>query len=750
MWAFYVPTMLAVLVATAAVQRKYAAPTVPWSARAIVGVAWVTSASIVALVPIDVWAALTGAGGRTTAAVSSLWTAAYWTTQALTWGVIPIAAGMSDAGDFTFWGRFKTSMRDSAFYYGSLAVAALAGLALLLASGRLAWRGLPGLVMVLVNAYGLVAVVLLLGHGLVAIPRSLWRASFPARRLRAHYWRVAHAADDLASAAAEARAVAVVVEATVQPLPRRDPLRPLADDVRAHAEASASPFKPSAAPCDAAGRVRLDSLTDADLDYGCDGAAGLAALKRRVTRAAGAYAGARAAYGLALSDALGAEAQVAAGSGVGALSDGLTLLGGSEPGLASSPPPSSSQAALAAAARPWALRAAAAAAAGLGFLIIWSEATLATGTHPDLSPFSHAIHAAIARNGTGTAGSAPRSSSELAAQALVGAPLAYAAAAAYRSLFALGVFPFYRVVPGATGPRSLLANAGAVTRFAAPLAYNYLHVIRMVDDGKGGGGGDTHPPPVTVFARKMAPAMRDVPLLGASFNTWFPAVVVLYALALTLDVAGSVARAVLPPRYAGFADSGGGEEGSGEGGGGGGASAEAVERGRALVREEAAAASRGEALGSAFAATIAGGLPPEAGGGGGGGGAPAASPARSETELGRGAGGAAAAGGWRGRLPGGGPPAPAPPPPALSAGTARRLAGVSPLTRALLRDKFPGGGGGGGSSLLDGGGGAAASPPAAPPVGGAATAAPPPPGSSGLDAVFGRLDAPRVDDEDWR
>ena len=31
MWAFYVPTMLAVLVATAAVQRKYAAPTVPWA-----------------------------------------------------------------------------------------------------------------------------------------------------------------------------------------------------------------------------------------------------------------------------------------------------------------------------------------------------------------------------------------------------------------------------------------------------------------------------------------------------------------------------------------------------------------------------------------------------------------------------------------------------------------------------------------------------------------------------------------------
>ena len=291
MWAFYIPTMAAVLIGTAAVQRKYASPAVPLPARAIVAVAWVTSASIVALVPIDVWAALTGAGGRTPAAVAALWTAAYWTTQALTWGVIPIAAGMADAGDFTVLGRLRTSLRDSAFYYGALATAATAGLALLLASGRLAWRGLPGLVTVLANAYGLVAVVLLLGHGLVAIPRSLWAASFPARRLRTLYWRVAHAADELVSAAGEARAVAVVVEATVQPLPRRDPLRPLADDVRAHAEASVSPFKPSAAPRDAAGRVRLDTLTDADLDYGCDGAAGLAALRARLAAEAAARAG---------------------------------------------------------------------------------------------------------------------------------------------------------------------------------------------------------------------------------------------------------------------------------------------------------------------------------------------------------------------------------------------------------------------------------------------------------------------------
>ena len=96
---------------------------------------------------------------------------------------------MSDAGDFSFPARLRTALRDLSHYYAAVGAAAVFGVALLLLAGRLRWRELPSLAMVLVNAYGLVAVVLLLGYGLVSIPRTLWRASFPARRLRYMYWR---------------------------------------------------------------------------------------------------------------------------------------------------------------------------------------------------------------------------------------------------------------------------------------------------------------------------------------------------------------------------------------------------------------------------------------------------------------------------------------------------------------------------------------------------------------------------------
>ena len=40
-------------------------------------------------------------------------------------------------------------------------------------------------------------------------------------------------------------------------------------------------------------------------------------------------------------------------------------------------------------AKPWVTRGVACCLGVVSFLIVWSEATIASGTHPDLSPFSH-------------------------------------------------------------------------------------------------------------------------------------------------------------------------------------------------------------------------------------------------------------------------------------------------------------------------------------------------------------------------
>ena len=59
-------------------ERFYAAPGVPLFVRAIAVVAWVTSLSIVGLVPVDVLDSLQGTSGSITGPLSILWSISYW------------------------------------------------------------------------------------------------------------------------------------------------------------------------------------------------------------------------------------------------------------------------------------------------------------------------------------------------------------------------------------------------------------------------------------------------------------------------------------------------------------------------------------------------------------------------------------------------------------------------------------------------------------------------------------------------
>lgn len=122
-------------------------------------------------------------------------------------------------------------------------------------------------------------------------------------------------------------------------------------------------------------------------------------------------------------------------------------------------------------------------------------------------------------------------------QLLVAAPLAYLCACTYFSLFKLGSLGPYHMVSGATWSWSLLLNASLLARFAAPLCFNYLHVIRMT----GGQREGRH----MVFVGLMG--MEDVPLLGAGFNTWFPLVLVLYVGILVTGWCEDCASKLLTP-----------------------------------------------------------------------------------------------------------------------------------------------------------------------------------------------------------
>jgi hypothetical protein len=115
-----------------------------------------------------------------------------------------------------------------------------------------------------------------------------------------------------------------------------------------------------------------------------------------------------------------------------------------------------------------------------------------------------------------------------AVQLLIMCVLAYVIVCTWTALFAINVGSRFALLPAASSSYSLLFNGNIVTRFAAPLCFNYLHVIAMDRPT-----ADGH---YTVFAQRMGLQPGSdvaIPFLGVDFNRWAPVMVVIVA-ALTL------------------------------------------------------------------------------------------------------------------------------------------------------------------------------------------------------------------------
>jgi hypothetical protein len=105
---------------------------------------------------------------------------------------------------------------------------------------------------------------------------------------------------------------------------------------------------------------------------------------------------------------------------------------------------------------------------------------------------------------------------------VVAFPLFYMCGCAFYSLFKLGMFSFYQLVPRNTDAYSLLVNASLVCRYSAPLSYNYLMLLPIIkQSGK-----------VTTFSQKMA---SNVPEVAGELNVIVPAFLGLFCLAIALN-----------------------------------------------------------------------------------------------------------------------------------------------------------------------------------------------------------------------
>lgn len=120
-----------------------------------------------------------------------MWRIIYWTSQALTWLILPFMQAFSQSGEFTLKGKMRYALIANAIYYGSYL--AVFGVLLIYVAIKVNIDGqkLKVIGITAANTWGLFLLVLLLGYGLVAVPRSIWFRSTTALHLKRIYFKVA-------------------------------------------------------------------------------------------------------------------------------------------------------------------------------------------------------------------------------------------------------------------------------------------------------------------------------------------------------------------------------------------------------------------------------------------------------------------------------------------------------------------------------------------------------------------------------
>ncbi|KAD5318001.1 hypothetical protein E3N88_17947 [Mikania micrantha] len=463
--------------------RYFAGPDVPRYILFTVGYTWFCSLSFIVLVPSDIWTAMIDhdKGG-----ISFFWSWSYWSTFLLTWAVVPILQGYEDAGDFTVSERLKTSIHVNLVFYLVVGAIGFIGLILLILLHKNWGGGIIGFVMACANTFGLVTGAFLLGFGLSEIPKGIWKNAVYTTRQKILSHKVALMAVKLDDAHQDLSNAIVVAQATSKQMSKRDPLRPymnIIDRMVTHMLTEDPSFKPQG------GR-----LGENDMDYDTDEKS-MATLRRQLRIARGEYYRYKSEYRNFVMEALELEDTIknyelctATGwryvssfrpARSGKLGYCLDTIGKQLKKLS---------------------------AIILGCLtaaILLAEATiLPNGV--DFSLFSLLINA-VATN-------------EVLVQVVGFIPLMYMCVCTYYSLFKIGMLTFYSLTPSQTSSVSLLMICSQVARYAPPISYNFLNLIRLPRDAR------------TIFERRMGKIDDAVPFFGQGFNKIYPLIMVIYTI----------------------------------------------------------------------------------------------------------------------------------------------------------------------------------------------------------------------------
>ncbi|CCG83940.1 protein of unknown function [Taphrina deformans PYCC 5710] len=107
-----------------------------------------------------------------------IWRASYWLSFSLTLTILPITQSFVESGYKEPWQRLVSSIRQNLRYQALYLLVGLFGVAYILLNTDLrSFSDFKSLLIALANTWGLFLAINFLGHGLVNIPRRIWRSA---------------------------------------------------------------------------------------------------------------------------------------------------------------------------------------------------------------------------------------------------------------------------------------------------------------------------------------------------------------------------------------------------------------------------------------------------------------------------------------------------------------------------------------------------------------------------------------------
>uniref|UniRef100_F6X3W7 LMBR1 domain containing 2 n=1 Tax=Ornithorhynchus anatinus TaxID=9258 RepID=F6X3W7_ORNAN len=161
------------------------------------------------------------------------WRVVYWTSQFLTWILLPFMQSYARSGGFSITGKIKTALIENAIYYGTYLLIFVAFLIYVAVNPNLhlEWNQLQTIGIAAANTWGLFLLVLLLGYGLVEIPRSHWNGAKRGYLLMKTYFKAAKLMTEKADAEENLEDIMEEVRKVNDSIKYNHPLRKCVDTI---------------------------------------------------------------------------------------------------------------------------------------------------------------------------------------------------------------------------------------------------------------------------------------------------------------------------------------------------------------------------------------------------------------------------------------------------------------------------------------------------------------------------------------